>query len=105
MPLPKPLFRKDGQVDVWPENALVAAYWWVCPTIKETEANMEEKLIVKNGISIPVLQNPKALEPHTKLWKYKPAEKIKGAGSAAAHVSNEPPTKKGESMMIAAHVV
>ena len=66
---PKPLQDLDDPAVVGPDSALVA-YWWVSGTSVKAHANMAVSTISKNGITIPVLKNCKAISAWERLWKY-----------------------------------
>ena len=72
-PVPKPTAPQDRNNLAWPEQANVVAYFWVEDTANTKLVNMYESSIEKSGVSIPVLKNSVALEPHVKLYKFKPA--------------------------------
>ena len=75
--LAKPRISKAGVSQVEGQKredfALVPFWWvWSSTTHVKEEANMSLTWKVYKGIHVPVLENPEALKPKTKLMRYVP---------------------------------
>ena len=68
----KPPF--DEGKTVFKVDDTVSPFWWVDTTPVKALVNMEYDVISKGDVEVPVLRNIKAIEPCTKLLRYKAKE-------------------------------
>ena len=61
----------DGGKAVFKVDETVSPFWWVGTTSVKSLANMEYDVISKGSVDVPVLRNTVAIEPHTRLLRYR----------------------------------
>jgi hypothetical protein len=78
--------------------AIVAAFWWICPTPNKKLANMALEYVSLNGVELPVMRNTVDLAPSSKLYTWvKPKAKTEPIQVAIERAASAPPAKKRRS--------
>lgn len=89
---------KEGELDKFPPEATVAAFWWVRETHVKKEANMAIEFVTKHGITIPMLKNTIDLEPFSKLEVFKLKSATTALKNASIIEGNPEPKKRKRSV-------
>ncbi len=95
IPLNRPQLQKEVQ-DAFPDDAVVAAFWWVSSTTDKKQANMALTSVTQNGVEVPVLKNIIDVSPKSKLYMWvKPKAKTECIQDAIERAAAKtPPGKK-----------